>query len=169
MNSAATPIIVALVVQVGLAIAVFQANPKRRSNQCFFLLSLAICVWLANRYFGLNTRLPAIAEFCIREACATGAIILALVNLLRLTIRNRESRWRHLLKDSIPWFAFSFAIIILCQTTFFLEGVRLNIDSATGLSWPVPVKGPGFYIFNIYFLGAIATLIFRLTRDLRML
>src|SRR5207244_12807203 len=110
MNSATTPIIVALVVQVGLAFAVFQANPKRRSNQCFLLLSLAICVWLANLYFGLNTRLPAVAEFCVREANATGAIIFALVNLLRLTIRNRESRWRHLLKDSIPWLAVSIGI-----------------------------------------------------------
>src|SRR6266853_6356341 len=127
MNSATTPIIVALVVQVGLALGVFQANPKRRSNQCFLLLSLAICVWLANLYFGLNTIISSIAEFCIREACATGAIIFALVNLLRLTIRNRESRWRYLLRDASWWFAVSIGIVILCQTDFFLKGVRLNV------------------------------------------
>jgi PAS domain S-box-containing protein len=169
MNSATTPIIVALVVQVGLAFAVFQANPKRRSNQCFLLLSLAICVWLANLYFGLSTSVPSIAEFCIREACATGAIIFALVNLLRLTIRNRESRWRHLLKDSVPWFAFSIGIVVLCQTNFFLKGVRLSVDNATGLSSPIPIYGPGFSVFGIYFVAATATLIFRLTRDLRTL
>jgi len=56
MNSATTPIIVALLGQIGLAFAVFQANPKRRSNQCFLLLSMAICVWLMYRYFGLSTR-----------------------------------------------------------------------------------------------------------------
>src|SRR5438128_3378381 len=149
MNSATAPIIVALVVQVGLAFAVFHANPKRRSNQCFLLLSLAICVWLANLYFGLSTSVPSIAELCIREANATGAIIFALVNLLRLTIRNRESRWRHLLKDSIPWFAFSIGIVILCQTNLFLKGVRLSVDNATGLSSPIPVYGPGFSIFGI--------------------
>ena len=169
MNSATTPIIVALVVQVGLAFAVFQANPKRRSNQCFLLLSLAICVWLANLYFGLSTSVPSIAEFCIREACATGAIIFALVNLLRLTIRNRESRWRHLLKDSVPWFAFSIGIVVLCQTNLFLKGVRLSVDNATGLSSPIPIYGPGFSVFGIYFVAATATLIFRLTRDLRTL
>jgi hypothetical protein len=76
MNSATTPIIVALLGQIGLAFAVFQANPKRRSNQCFLLLSMAICVWLMYRYFGLSTRVPAVAELCIRESCATGAIIL---------------------------------------------------------------------------------------------
>jgi PAS domain S-box-containing protein len=167
MNSATTPIIVALVVQVGLAFAVFHANPKRRSNQCFLLLSLAICVWLANLYFGLSTDVPSIAEFCIREACATGAIIFALVNLLRLTIRNRGSRWRHLLRDASWWFAFSIGIVILCQTHFFLKGVRLSVDNTTGLSSPIPIYGPGFSIFGIYFVAATATLIFRLTHDLR--
>ena len=167
MNSATTPIIVALVVQVGLAFAVFHANPKRRSNQCFLLLSLAICAWLANLYFGLSTGVPSIAEFCIREACATGAIIFALVNLLRLTIRNRESRWRYLLKDASWWFAFSIGIVILCQTNFFLKGVRLSVDNTTGLSSPIPIYGAGFSIFGIYFVAATATLIFRLTHDLR--
>ena len=169
MNSATTPIIVALVVQICLAFAVFQANPKRRSNQCFLLLSMAICVWLMYRYFGLSTRVPAVAEICIRESCAAGAIILALVNLLRLTIRNRQSRWRHLLRDSLPWFAVGLAVVVLCQTSFFIRGVRLNVDNTTGLSAPEPIPGAGFLIFNVYFLAAIATLVSQLTRDLRML
>ena len=169
MNSATTPIIVALLGQIGLAFAVFQANPKRRSNQCFFLLSMAICVWLMYRYFGLSTRVPAVAELCIRESCAAGAVILALLNLLRLTIRNRQSRWRDLLRESIPWFAVGLAVVVLCQTSFFIKGVRLNVDNITGLSAPDPIPGAGFLIFNIYFLAAIATLGFQLTRDLRML
>jgi PAS domain S-box-containing protein len=169
MNSATTPIIVALVVQVGLAVAVFHANPKRRSNQCFLLLSFAICVWLANFYFGLNTRSPFIAAFCIREACATGAVIFAFLNLLRLTIRNRGSRWRHLLKDGAWWFAVSIGIVILCQTTLFLKGARINVDAATGFTWPDPIYGPAFFVFAAYFVGAIATLIFRLMSDLRTL
>src|SRR6266480_442328 len=169
MNSATTLIIVALLGQIGMAFAVFQANPKRRSNQCFLLLSMAICVWLMYRYFGLSTRAPAVAELCIRESCATGAIILVLLNLLRLTIRNRQSRWHHLLRDSIPWFAVGLAVVVLCQTSFFIKGVRLNVDNITGLSAPDPIPGAGFLIFNIYFLAAIATLGFQLTRDLRML
>ena len=169
MNSATTPIIVALLGQIGMAFAVFQANPKRRSNQCFLLLSMAICVWLMYRYFGLSTRVPAVAELCIRESCAAGAVILALLNLLRLTIRNRQSRWRHLLRESISWFAVGLAVVVLCQTSFFIKGVRLNVDNITGLSAPDPIPGAGFLIFNIYFLAAIATLGFQLTRDLRML
>ena len=169
MNSATSPIIVALIVQIGLAFAVFQANPKRRSNQCFLLLSGAACVWLMYRYFGLSTRVPAVAEFCIRQSCAAGAIILTLVNLLRLTIRNRQSHWRHLLRDSIPWFAIGLAVVVLCQTSFFIKGVKLNVDNTTGLSAPDPIPGPGFLIFNVYFLAAIGTLGFQLTRDLRML
>ena len=169
MNSATTPIIVALLGQIGMAFAVFQANPKRRSNQCFLLLSMAICVWLMYRYFGLSTRAPAVAELCIRESCATGAIILVLLNLLRLTIRNRQSRWHHLLRDSLPWFAVGLAVVVLCQTSFFIRGVRLNVDNITGLSAPDPIPAAGFLIFNVYFLAAVATLIFQITRDLRML
>src|SRR6476646_6894280 len=169
MNSATTLIIIALVGQIGLAFAVFQANPKRRSNQCFLLLSMAICVWLMYRYFGLSTRVPAVAELCIRESCATGAIILVLLNLLRLTIRNRQSRWHHLLRDSLPWFAVGLAVVVLCQTSFFIKGVRLNVDNITGLSAPDPIPAAGFLIFNVYFLAAVATLIFQITRDLRML
>src|SRR6266550_4623920 len=102
-----------------------------------------------------------------RMNSATGAIIFALVNLLRLTIRNRESRWRYLLKDASWWFAFSIGIVILCQTNFFLKGVRLSVDNTTGLSSPIPIYGAGFSIFGIYFVAATATLIFRLTHDLR--
>ena len=111
----------------------------------------------------------AVAELCIRESCAAGAVILALLNLLRLTIRNRQSRWRDLLRESIPWFAVGLAVVVLCQTSFFIKGVRLNVDNITGLSAPDPIPGAGFLIFNIYFLAAIATLGFQLTRDLRML
>lgn len=169
MNSATTPIIVALIVQIGLAFAVFHANPKRRSNQSFLLLSIAICAWLMYRYFGLSTRIAAVAEICIRESCAAGAIMLTLVNLLRLTIRNRQRRWRHLLKDSVVWIVTGLAVVVLCQTTFFIKGVTLNIDNTTGLSAPEPIPGPGFLIFNVYFVAAVVTIILQLTRDLRML
>src|SRR2546423_8070461 len=160
MNSATTPIIVALLGQIGLAFAVLEASPKRRSNQCFLLLSMAICVWLMYRYFGLSTRVPAVAELCIRESCATGAIILVLLNLLRLTIRNRQSRWHHLLRDSLPWFAVGLAVVVLCQTSFFIRGVRLNVDNITGLSAPDPIPAAGFFIFYVYFLAAGLGLIF---------
>src|ERR1043165_6831857 len=169
MNSATTPIIVALAVQIGLAFAVFHANPKRRSNQCFLFLSIAICVLLIYRYVGLSTRIPAVAELCIRQSCAAGAVILVLVNLLRLTIRNRQRRWRHLRRGSIACIAIALAVVGLCQTTFFIKGVSLNVDTFTGLSAPEPIPGPGFLIFNIYFVATVATLIFQLTRDLRML
>ena len=45
MNSAPLPVLAALVIQSVLGVAVFLANPRRLSNQCFFLLSLVLAAW----------------------------------------------------------------------------------------------------------------------------
>jgi len=42
MNNAAFPTLAAIVIQLALGLTVFQANPRRKSNQCFLLLSAVI-------------------------------------------------------------------------------------------------------------------------------
>jgi uncharacterized membrane protein YhfC len=54
MNSATTAVLAALTIQIGLGLAVFQANPKRQSNQCFLILSLTIAAWLASLYIAFQ-------------------------------------------------------------------------------------------------------------------
>src|SRR5476651_974702 len=120
MNSTALPTCAALAIQFGLGLVVFQANRRRESNQCFLLLSAVISAWLTSVYYGLNTRNPAVAEFCIREASAAGALILAGFNLLRLSIREREKGWRGILHHSRAWLVITIAIVGLCQTKSFL-------------------------------------------------
>ncbi len=167
MTSAGLPALAAILIQVGLGLVVFQANPKRKSNQCFLFLSLAITGWLANLYYGLLTNNLGVAEFCIRQASAVGAFILATVNLLRLSIRRGKERWRALLRRALPWFLGSIAIAILCQTKFFLKGVHLSHEAGHASSFPVPSYGPGFHLFAMCFAGAIVALIILLSLDLR--
>ena len=51
MNSAAVPTLAAIAIQSALGLGVFQANPRRKSNQCFLLLSAVIACWLGSLYF----------------------------------------------------------------------------------------------------------------------
>ena len=158
-------ILIALLTQLGLGLAVFLANQHRKSNQAFLLLSLAAAAWLASLYYILTaTSLPA-AQIGIREASSAGILIIAMLNLLRLSIGRANSDWRSILGQSRVWLIVTAAIIVLCQTKFFLQGVRiLRVGSQPT---PVPIYGPGVYIYVSYFVGAIALLGVTTWRDLR--
>ena len=93
MSNATVPILFALLVQLGLGLAVFQANPRRVSNQCFLMLSVAAALWLTSLYFASRPGSPALAALAIRQASAMGILILAVLNLLRLSIRHRGAGW----------------------------------------------------------------------------
>jgi PAS domain S-box-containing protein len=167
MNNVTAPLVAALLIQLGLGAAVFQANPKRKSNQCFLILSVAAGFWLGSLYFALTASSQFIAETAIREACAVGAIILPIVNLLRLSIRQRKKGWRALFRQSTIWFITSIGVVLLCQTRFFLKGVRLSHEAGNTSSFPAPLYGPGFTWYAVYFAGAIILLVILLSRDLR--
>src|SRR4051794_21248005 len=100
MTSATVPTLVALVVQLVIGLAVFQANRYRLANQCFVLLSLAIVTWLGSLYLAFVASTPDMAEFAIRQASASGALYLAMFNLIRLSIRQKPQGWRDILRRS---------------------------------------------------------------------
>src|SRR5436853_445556 len=157
-------ILIALLTQLALGLTVFLANRHRKSNQAFLLLSLAAAAWLASLYYILTaTSLPA-AQIGIREASSAGILIIAMLNLLRLSIGRANSDWRSILGQSRVWLIVTATIIVLCQTKFFLQGVRiLRVGSQPT---PVPIYGPGVYIYVSYFVGAIALLGVTTWRDL---
>src|SRR5207253_2045395 len=110
----------------------------------------AAAAWLASLYYILTaTSLPA-AQIGIREASSAGILIIAMLNLLRLSIGRANSDWRSILGQSRVWLIVTAAIIVLCQTKFFLQGVRiLRVGSQPT---PVPIYGPGVYIYVSYFV-----------------
>jgi PAS domain S-box-containing protein len=166
MNNATVPCLIALAIQCGLGFAVFFANSKRLSNQCFLLLSLAICGWLTALYVGLVIQVPSITVFCMREASAAAAVIFAGFNLLRLSISEREKSWHRILHRSRAWLLSTFGIVILCQTKFFLQGA--HIPSHAGALLPIPIYGPAFRMYAIYFFGAMVALFYATARDIRI-
>src|ERR1700731_4562470 len=164
MNNAAVPFVVALILQCGLGLAVFQSNPKRKSNQCFLVLSLAIALWLGILYLAFSTTNVRIAEFSIRQASAAGALILTAFNFLRLSIRERN--WQAILRRSRVWFIGLIGIIAFCQTKWFLQGVHMPADAQAGAPTPIYLQ-LGVYIYAGCFIFAILVLIIGAIRDLR--
>lgn len=167
MKSATAPFLAAIIAQLGLGVAVFLANPRRKSNQCFLLVSfLAVC-WLGNLYGAFTTDNPTLAAICIREASAAGVLILAALNLLRLSIRWRQEGWPGILHRSWGWLVLTLGIVLLCQTNFFLRSARLPEQVGAEVAVLIPVYGPAIYLYTIFFVAGIITLIIGTWRDLR--
>src|SRR5450759_803360 len=167
MNSASAPSLVALTIQFGLGFAVFFANPKRRSNQCFLFLSLAICGWLTALVVGLASQKPAVTIFCMREASAAAAVIFAGFNLLRLSIRERQKDWHGIFYKSRVGLLATSAIVVLCQTKFFLQGARIPDHATAGVLSLSPIYGPAFRIYVVYYVAAMVALFYTTARDIR--
>ena len=166
MNGATAPILAALVAQLGLGLAVFIANPHRKSNQCFLLLSLMAAGWLGSLYGAFTTIDPGAALF-MREASAAGVLTLVTLNLLRLSIRRSQEGWHGILRRSWGWLLLTLGIVVLCQTKFFLQGTRMPQHTQGALALPVPVYGNAVYIYAIYFGVVIVALVIGSWRDLR--
>ena len=167
MNSAAFPTLLAIVIQVALGLAVFQANARRRSNQCFLLLSLTIGAWLGSLFFTFTAENIEEAAFYIRQASAAGALILAVFNLLRISIGKPYANWHEVLRESRVWVFAAVAVVVLCQTEFFLSGARYAQPHAASEPTPVPVYGPGSFLYVLYFVAAAGALIFNYLRDVK--
>ncbi len=154
MNSETVPILAAVIIQSALGLTVFLANPRRKSNQSFLLLSFSAVGWLAALYFGSTTTNLTIVTLCIREASAAGVLILATFNLLRLSIREPSETWGAILDRSRVWIALTVGMIGFCQTKFFLVGAQLV--HRVGTTAPDPVYGhPGVYLYALWFAAAI--------------
>jgi nitrogen-specific signal transduction histidine kinase len=167
MNGATTAVLAALIIQIGLGLAVFQANPKRHSNQCFLILSSAIAFWLGSLYFAFHATNSVVAERAIRGASTAVPLILIGFNILRLSIRERRRGWRGILRHSRLWLIIGFAIVWLCQTKLFLNSVEVLGQTSTGTARLHPIYGPGFTVHAVYFGLGILALIFNYVRDLR--
>jgi PAS domain S-box-containing protein len=165
MTGVTIPTIGAATLQLLLGLAVFQANPKRRLNQCFLLLSVVIVAWLASLHFASTASNADVAEFSIRQASVAGALYLAILNLLRLAVRQRNQTWRDILGESRVWLAVTIGIVALCQTDFFLQEAK--IPSQIGSTVPAPVYGQGVFLYALFFVAAMIALVIATWRDLR--
>lgn len=162
MKSDVTPTLVALIIQLGLGLAVLQANPRRKSNQCFLALSLAMAAWLGGFYFLSTAQLPQFGTFFVRQASVTGVFVLTIFDLLRRTIHDGHRRWGEIFKSAWLWLVGALTVAIFCQTGFFLQGTRVSAAGGT-----VAIYGPGSVIYGAYLAAIGLATIANYARDLR--
>ena len=98
----------------------------------------------------------------MRQASGFGALYVATLNLLRLSVRKEIEGWRQLLGYSRRWVILAIGILVLCQTPFFLQGVKIMPGVPPG-----PVYGNGVYLFSAYLVLAPVVLLLSCGRDLR--
>ena len=163
MNNSTIPILAALVIQLALGLVVFQANRNRKANQCFLLLSLIAAGWLCSLYYTLSAPSAERAAFWIRQASACGALLLAVFNLLRLSIKVGDRGSREIFRQSWAWLVVAVIVVGFCQTKLFLQGAEFS--HLTGAF--VPIYGPQSVFFFSYFIIAGIGLVIGYGRDLR--
>ncbi|PYK31836.1 MAG: hypothetical protein DME57_02215 [Verrucomicrobia bacterium] len=165
MSGPAISTLLAIGIQALLGLTVFLAHPKRRSNQCFLLLSLAISGWIGSLLLAFTAKIEATAEFAIREASAAAPLIFAAFNLLRLSISESQKEWRHILWRSKGSLIITAGVVCFCQTKLFLQGARFVTRAGNVLA--VPIYGPAVNAYVAFFAVGIIMLIALTWRDLR--
>ncbi|HEV2803700.1 MAG TPA: ATP-binding protein [Chthoniobacterales bacterium] len=156
----------ALLIQFGLGIAVYRANSRNHANQSFLIVSFFISAWLLSLQFAFGATDPEMAALWIRNAWASGFLLVNGFNLLRLGILCRDSGWKEIGKRCL-WFSVpSGGAIALCYTAAFLRSAEIRREIGHELI-PLPIYGPLFPIIGALFAGSVIILIVLYVRDLR--
>jgi len=162
MNPQSLPLWLALFIQLGLGLAVFRANSRNYANQSFLFVSVIISGWLLSLHLGFNANSAEEAEFWIRNASASGPLIITGFNLLRLSIVCRERGWPEIVRRSgfvaIP----SLIVIGFCYSPWFLRRAELREGQI-----PNAVYGPLSTPYLVFFVIAVAAVVALYLKDLR--
>lgn len=167
MNVATLPLWLALLVQFGLGLAVYRANSRNHANQGFLVVSLFISAWLISLQFAFNATSAVAAEFWIRNAWATGILLVNGFNLLRLGILCRDSGWREIGRRLAGLAIPSLVAIGVCYTHPFLRYAQIQQAETGHELIPLPVYGPLFPVFAAFLAGAVVVVIIFCVLDLR--
>lgn len=167
MNAATISLWAALLIQIGLGVAVYRANYKNHANQSFFVVSFFISGWLLSLQFAYNATEAGAAEFWIRNSWAAGVLIVNGFNLLRLGILCRDSGWKQIGLRAASLAIPSLAVIALCYTRWFLRSASIPQGDTGHELIPVPEYGPLLPFFAAFLIGAIVVVIAFCVRDLR--
>src|SRR5262249_19426543 len=101
----------------------------------------------------------------IRNASASGILIVNAFNLLRLGILCRDTGWRDIGRRSALLNVLSVPAILLCYTHSFLRRAELRTGPTADQLIPAPVYGPLFPIYVAFLIGAVFIVIIFYVRD----
>jgi len=156
----------ALITDIILGAMVLATNWERTVNKRYFLLSVAIGLWLSSVLMILLSSTAADASFWIRLASIFSAMIPVVFNLLRLSIKKPSLRLWQTVRQTWWMLVFNGIFAILCQTAWFLSTVAMPSGESL-FEVPEPVYGPGLFVFNAYYLMILGYLISAFIKDIK--
>jgi PAS domain S-box-containing protein len=167
MNLEAIPLWLALVTQLGLGLAVYRANHRNHANQAFLVVSCFISAWLLSLQFAFNASDAGEAELWIRNASASGVLMLNGFNLLRLGIVCREGGWPEIGRRSIGLAIPSVLAIAFCYTRQFLQYAEPQSGQAARQMIPHAVYGPLAHLYGAFLVAVVLFVTALYMRSLR--
>ena len=156
MNAETIPLWLALLIQLGLGLAVFRANPKNYSNQSFLIVSLFISAWLLSLQFAFNAahaNRPSSGFVTHRRQRNPHHQRIQPAQVSDRLSRQRMARNRQTFRASGA--AEHRRHIALCYTHFFLKHAQLRGGQMQNSLIPQPVYGPLLPLYVAFFGGAV--------------
>ncbi|HMP91211.1 MAG TPA: histidine kinase N-terminal 7TM domain-containing protein, partial [Kiritimatiellia bacterium] len=164
MNFFQSAILVALITNFVFGIVVISIKFHRRQNQGFFLLTMVLGAWLLALFMAAFASSNEHLMFWIKQSSASSALIPVALNLLRLSLVERDQGWVRLMIRARWWLAAYPVILFICQTPWFLRSAELPIP---GQAVATPDYGPGFIVFTGYLAVTVVMLLVHYVRDIR--
>jgi hypothetical protein len=169
MNLTTTHLTVAtaLVVDVAYGIMVYVTNPRRTTNQQFLVLTLILGGWMACVWNVLIATTEGTAEIWLRVAFMISQLVPTVFLFMLTAITRPElTAWQGIYRAR-RLLLINLAIAVMCMTDSFIRGVSLPGPEADVMAVAEPLYGPGFAVFNLYYVGILGWLITRYVRAAR--
>jgi two-component system nitrogen regulation sensor histidine kinase GlnL len=154
----------AIVVVLGLGIAVYTTNYSRKVNQAFLISATCMFLWLLSNLYIMHLTTASAALIVISIAYAISACIPTTFQLLRITIKYPEFSWIKIFNTGRSQIIANILISSSCFLPTFIKSVSFPKTDGL-LNFAVPEYGPPYILFNIYFIAAIITFAYGLRRD----
>ena len=153
---------IALSITAVLGMVIYFTHRRRAANQQFLVLSLTVSAWLFSVLMVFDSSDKGSAAFWIRIASISGAFLPVAFTALRLSISYPELRFLNLCKRLAPWLTVFSLIAIFSLTPAYLVGAELPTVGV-----PNAIYGQLAFLFPIYFIGALLTVLRDFLHDLR--
>ncbi len=155
MKSPVIPILVAIVIQLGLGLVVFQANSRRKGKSVF--LAFINCDrgygWAACALYFRRTRSKSL-QFAIREASVMGAVILTRLQFAATVDKiERERSWREY-SQVVGLVVRVILVVAFCQTRLLPQRSAI-FPSRDGASCRFTAKLPCFMGVSRFSRGSL--------------
>ena len=157
--------IVTFAICISLGLLVFLQNQRRTANQFFLMITVVLSIWLSFMMLAFQASTAEQSALFVRATNAAALFAPFFFDCLRNAIMRPEQSFFKTLFRNRLWFGTCIALAALCQTSFFLKGVRM--PGTPVLDVPEPIYGPGIVLYGAYFLTTLISLGALYYRDVR--